>query len=66
LVAHPAFCEVTVEPLDERAAVGVAELIRDDMRWQAALHQQNVAQAWRSSYSSSLSPPAQRCLTARK
>ncbi len=40
LVAHPTLRRVAVEPLHERAAVRVPELVRDHVRRQAALHQE--------------------------
>jgi hypothetical protein len=43
LVAHTAFGRVPVEALHERAAVGVAELVGDDVRRQPALHEERGA-----------------------
>ena len=43
LVAHPALRRMAVEALHEGAAVGVAELVGDDVRRQPALHEQGRA-----------------------
>src|SRR5215218_1939743 len=43
LVAHPALRGVPVEPLNERAAVRMPELVGDYMRRQSALHEQRRA-----------------------
>ena len=43
LVAHPALRRVPVEPLNERAAVRMPELVGDYVRRQSALHQQRRA-----------------------
>ena len=43
LVAHAALGRMPVEALDERAAVGVTELVGDHLRRQATLHEERRA-----------------------